>query len=100
MIRPDRAGLQPLTRYAALRMPDGSTRTVGNTDATRGCKHLCRHCPIVPVYQGRFYAVPVDVVVDDIRAQVAAGGEPINLGGPGFFPRPTHAPPTDDRLSP
>jgi len=88
---PDRTGLPPLSRYAALQMPDGSTRTVGSTDATRGCKHLCRHCPIVPVYQGRFYAVPVDVVLDDIRAQVAAGAQHITFGDPDFLNGPTHA---------
>jgi radical SAM superfamily enzyme YgiQ (UPF0313 family) len=62
-IQPDRAGLPPLERYASLRMPDGSTRTIGSTDTTRGCKHLCLHCPIVPVYRGRFTAIPVDVVL-------------------------------------
>ena len=48
-IQPDRSSLPPLARYAALQMPDGTRRVVGSTDATRGCKHLCRHCPIVPV---------------------------------------------------
>jgi radical SAM superfamily enzyme YgiQ (UPF0313 family) len=90
-IQPDRAGLPPLARYAALQMPDGSTRTVGSTDATRGCKHLCRHCPIVPVYRGRFYAVPIDVVLDDIRAQVDAGAQHISFGDPDFLNGPTHA---------
>ena len=99
MIRPDRAGLPPLTRYAALQMPDGSTRTVGSTDATRGCKHLCRHCPIVPVYQGRFYAVPVDVVLDDIRAQVDAGAQHITFGDPDFLNGPTHARRIIERVS-
>ena len=37
-------------------------RIVGYTEASRGCKHRCRHCPIVPVYDGRFRVVPVDVV--------------------------------------
>src|SRR5262245_2230529 len=36
---PDRAGLPPLSRYAALQMPDGTRRVVGNTETTRGCKH-------------------------------------------------------------
>jgi radical SAM superfamily enzyme YgiQ (UPF0313 family) len=88
---PDRSGLPPLTRYAALQMPDGSRRVVGSTDATRGCKHLCRHCPIVPVYQGRFSAVPVDVVLADIRAQVEAGAQHISFGDPDFLNGPTHA---------
>src|SRR5262249_23321609 len=64
---PHRANLLPLARYAQLQMPDGSTRVVGSTDATRGCKHLCRHCPIVPVYKGRFHAIAADAVLADIR---------------------------------
>ena len=32
-------------------------RIVGYTEASRGCKHRCRHCPIVPVYDGRFRIV-------------------------------------------
>ena len=90
-LTPDRTGLPSLSRYAALQMPDGSTRTVGSTDATRGCKHLCRHCPIVPVYQGHFYAVPVDMVLEDIRAQVDAGAQHISFGDPDFLNGPTHA---------
>ena len=57
-IQPDRAGLPSLDRYASLQMPDGSSKIVGATDATRGCKHRCRHCPIVPVYDGQFRVVP------------------------------------------
>jgi hypothetical protein len=90
-VRPDRAGLPSLHRYAALQMPDGSRRVAGSTDATRGCKHLCRHCPIVPVYHGQFRVVPVDVVIDDIRAQVEAGARHISFGDPDFLNGPTHA---------
>ena len=90
-IQPDRSSLPPLTRYAALQMPDGSRRVVGSTEATRGCKHLCRHCPIVPVYEGAFRVVPLDVVLDDVRAQVAAGAQHISFGDPDFFNGPTHA---------
>ena len=90
-IQPDRSSLPPLTRYAALQMPDGSRRVVGSTDATRGCKHLCRHCPIVPVYKGAFRVVPVDVVVADVRAQAEAGARHISFGDPDFFNAPTHA---------
>jgi radical SAM superfamily enzyme YgiQ (UPF0313 family) len=89
-ITPDRAGLPPLTTYASLQMGD-ARRVVGYTEATRGCKHRCRHCPIVPVYDGRFRAVPFDVVMADIRAQVAAGAEHITFGDPDFFNGPTHA---------
>jgi hypothetical protein len=88
---PDRRGLPPLERYASLQMPDGSTRLVGATEASRGCKHRCRHCPVVPIYEGQFRVVDVDVVLADIDAQVAAGAEHITFGDPDFFNGPAHA---------
>ena len=98
-ITPDRRGLPPLSQYAALHMPDGSRRIVGSTDGTRGCKHLCRHCPIVPVYRGAFRVVPIEVVMADIRAQVAAGAQHISFGDPDFFNGPTHAQRIVERLA-
>jgi radical SAM superfamily enzyme YgiQ (UPF0313 family) len=89
-ITPDRSDLPPLTRYASLQVGD-TRKVVGYTEATRGCKHRCRHCPIVPVYDGRFRAVPIEVVLADIRAQVAAGAQHITFGDPDFFNGPTHA---------
>ncbi|MGH9313414.1 MAG: radical SAM protein, partial [Vicinamibacterales bacterium] len=88
---PDRAGLPPLEKYARLQMPDGTERTVGYTEASRGCKHVCRHCPIVPVYNGLFRAVPAEVVLADIRVQVAAGARHVTFGDPDFFNGVTHA---------
>jgi radical SAM superfamily enzyme YgiQ (UPF0313 family) len=88
---PDRRGLPALDRYATLHMPDGTRRVVGSTEASRGCKHLCRHCPIVPVYAGQFRIVPPDVVHADIAAQVAGGAQHITFGDPDFFNGPTHA---------
>lgn len=90
-LTPDRSGFPPLARYAHLRLPDGSTKVVGFAEGSRGCKHLCRHCPVVPVYQGRFRVVPVDVVMTDIRGQVAQGAQHISFGDPDFFNGPTHA---------
>jgi radical SAM superfamily enzyme YgiQ (UPF0313 family) len=88
---PDRSGLPPLSRYATLRAADGSRRLVGYTEASRGCKHVCRHCPIVPIYEGQFRIVQPDVVLGDIDAQVAAGAGHITFGDPDFFNGPTHA---------
>ena len=88
---PDRSGLPPLDQYARLELPGGEERVVGFAEASRGCKHLCRHCPIVPVYDGRFRVVPREVVLADIRQQVAAGAEHISFGDPDFFNGPTHA---------
>jgi radical SAM superfamily enzyme YgiQ (UPF0313 family) len=88
---PDRSGLPPLTRYATLHMGDGTLRVVGHTEASRGCRHLCRHCPIVPVYEGQFRVVQQEVVLADIAGQVAAGAQHITFGDPDFFNGPTHA---------
>jgi radical SAM superfamily enzyme YgiQ (UPF0313 family) len=87
---PDRSGLPKLSRYANLVLPDGSTRVAGFAEASRGCKHLCRHCPVVPVYQGKFRIVPADVVMEDIRQQVGEGASHISFGDPDFFNGPTH----------
>jgi radical SAM superfamily enzyme YgiQ (UPF0313 family) len=98
-IQPDRSDLPPPSSYAMLQMPDGSRRVVGSTDATRGCKHLCRHCPIVPVYRGQFRAVAVDVVMRDIAAQTAVGAQHISFGDPDFLNAPSHARRIVERLA-
>jgi radical SAM superfamily enzyme YgiQ (UPF0313 family) len=87
---PDRAGLPPLGSYAQLAIHGGLRRT-GYTEASRGCKHLCLHCPVVPVYNGAFRVVQAEVVLEDIRQQVAAGAQHITFGDPDFFNGPTHA---------
>jgi hypothetical protein len=88
---PDRQGLLPLAQYATLHVGEGRQKIVGSTEASRGCKHLCRHCPIVPIYNGQFRIVAPDVVLADIEAQIAAGAEHISFGDPDFFNGPTHA---------
>jgi hypothetical protein len=95
---PDRAGLPPLSSYAHLMLPSGEHRVVGYTEASRGCKHLCRHCPIVPVYEGVFRIVDRDVVLADIRQQVATGAQHITFGDPDFFNGVGHAIPLVESL--
>jgi radical SAM superfamily enzyme YgiQ (UPF0313 family) len=90
-IAPRRDKLPALSRYAALIRPDGSRLMVGFAETTRGCKYFCRHCPIVPVYQGTFRVIPADIVLDDIRAQVGEGARHISFGDPDFFNGPGHA---------
>lgn len=94
---PDRTGLPPLERYARLRV-GGDRRVVGYTEASRGCKHRCRHCPIVPVYDGRFRVVDVDVVLEDVARQVQAGARHITFGDPDFLNGPRHAMAVAERL--
>ena len=88
---PDRQDLPPPFTYARLIMGPEQQRLTGYTEASRGCKHLCRHCPIVPVYEGRFRIVQRDVVLADIRQQVTAGAEHITFGDPDFFNGIGHA---------
>jgi radical SAM superfamily enzyme YgiQ (UPF0313 family) len=90
-LTPERRALPSLERYAHLQLPDGGRKTVGFAEGTRGCKHLCRHCPVVPVYHGTFRVIPVDTVLADVRQQVAAGAQHISFGDPDFLNGPTHA---------
>jgi len=88
---PERSGLPKLENYAKLVLPDGQQRIMGFTESTRGCKHVCRHCPVVPVYHGRFRAIHADIVLADIDQQVTQGAEHISFGDPDFLNGPNHA---------
>jgi radical SAM superfamily enzyme YgiQ (UPF0313 family) len=87
---PRRDRLPPLQKYA--RLDDGvAVRLAGQVEASRGCLHSCRHCPIPPVYGGRFFVVPRHTVLADVRGQVAAGATHITFGDPDFLNGPGHA---------
>ncbi len=87
---PQRTRLPSLQEYARLEY-QGQEGVVGYVEASRGCLHTCLHCPIVPVYQGRFFLVPAQVVSADIRQQVNAGASHITLGDPDFLNGPGHS---------
>ncbi len=87
---PRRDGLPALARYAALER-DGRRLLAGYVETSRGCLHSCLHCPIPPVYGGRFFVVPHDVVLEDVRRLVAAGAQHITFGDPDFLNGPRHA---------
>lgn len=87
---PDRDSLPAMKHYAHLIIGDRAV-PAGYTEATRGCHHTCLHCPVVPVYQGRFFAIPRSVVLEDIRRQVNAGARHITFGDPDFLNGPTHS---------
>lgn len=95
---PDRSRLPHLSTYAHLIRPDGCRKVVGYTEASRGCKHTCRHCPIVPVYNGQFRVVQSEVVIEDIEQQVNAGAGHITFGDPDFFNGPGHTIPIVEKL--
>ena len=87
---PRRGALPPLAKYAHLER-DGRRELVGYVEASRGCRHACRHCPIPPVYGRRFFVVPRQVVLADVRQQVEAGATHITFGDPDFLNGPGHA---------
>jgi radical SAM superfamily enzyme YgiQ (UPF0313 family) len=87
---PARYGLPPLERYAHLALGP-EERAVGYVEASRGCLHRCRHCPVPVVYDGRIRIVPEDVVMADVEALVEAGARHITFGDPDFLNDPQHS---------
>ncbi len=81
---PDRSLLPPLGRYARLDI-GMETLPAGYVEASRGCAHACLHCPITPVYAGKFRVVQEGVVRQDIAAQVGCGARHITFGDPDFL---------------
>ncbi len=87
---PSRSLLPRLDKYAHLEH-NGDQYLVGYVEASRGCLHHCLHCPIVPVYEGRFFVFPEEAVLEDIRRQVQAGATHITFGDPDFLNGPSHS---------
>jgi radical SAM superfamily enzyme YgiQ (UPF0313 family) len=98
-ILPDRHTLPHLSKYAYLIHTDGQCPKVGGyTEASRGCKHHCRHCPVVPVYGGQFRLVQSEIVIEDIEQQVISGAGHITFGDPDFFNGPGHVIPIVEKV--
>ncbi len=87
---PDRRGLPALDEYARVRRADGE-HLAGYVEATRGCAHTCKHCPITPVYGGALRLVQRDTVYADIAQQVEAGAQHITFGDPDFLNAVPHS---------
>jgi hypothetical protein len=81
---PARDLLPALDRYAHL-VVAGTERTVGYVEASHGCAHRCRHCPVPVIYDGRIRIVEHDAVLSDIAQQVNAGARHITFGDPDFL---------------
>jgi len=81
---PARDLLPPLEHYAHLAL-GGEERIVGYVEASHGCVHMCRHCPIPLVYDGRIRIVGADTVLADIEQLVAMGARHITFGDPDFL---------------
>ncbi|MCI0698390.1 CUAEP/CCAEP-tail radical SAM protein [candidate division KSB1 bacterium] len=83
-IVPTRHLLPPLSQYARLAI-NGEQRLAGYVEASRGCAHKCRHCPITPVYDGRLRILQQDTVLADIEQLVRMGAQHITFGDPDFL---------------
>jgi radical SAM superfamily enzyme YgiQ (UPF0313 family) len=83
-VLPARDLLPGLDGYAHLALY-GTERKVGYVEASHGCAHECRHCPVPVVYGGRIRLVPQDVVVTDVEQLVDMGAEHITFGDPDFL---------------
>jgi radical SAM superfamily enzyme YgiQ (UPF0313 family) len=87
---PDRSTLPDIEHYAQF-IDNGRAVAAGYVESSRGCLHRCRHCPVVPIYNGRFRVVPLEIVLADIRQQALAGAKHITFGDPDFLNGPGHA---------
>ncbi|NND84616.1 MAG: radical SAM protein [Acidimicrobiia bacterium] len=87
---PVRAELPGLDAYARLRV-DGEERLAGYLEASHGCRHRCKHCPLPVVYDGRLRVVAPEVVAADAAQQVALGARHLTFGDPDFLNAPPHA---------
>jgi hypothetical protein len=58
---------------------------IAYVEASHGCAHRCRHCPVPVIYDGRIRIVDADIVVADVAQQVAAGARHVTFGDPDFF---------------
>ncbi|MDQ7066472.1 MAG: CUAEP/CCAEP-tail radical SAM protein [candidate division KSB1 bacterium] len=83
-LRPARHLLPPLDQYTRLSYR-GELYRVGYVEASRGCAHKCKHCPITPAYSGRVRIVQREVVLADIEQLVDMGARHITFGDPDFL---------------
>lgn len=87
---PSREGLPQLGEYARLEW-NGEHRLVGSVEASHGCRHRCRHCPIPVLYDGRMRVVGADSVLADIDQLVEAGAQHITFGDPDYLNAPRYS---------
>lgn len=87
---PARGDLPTLDRYARLVAGD-ELRLVGAVEASQGCNHTCRHCPVPVIYAGRSRPLAKEAVAADIDQLVLAGAGHIHFADPDFLNRPRHA---------
>jgi len=87
---PDRSTLPTNHEYARLEW-NGTAVLAAAVEASHGCRHRCRHCPIPIVYNGRLRVVGAEVVLGDIDQLAAAGVGHVTFGDPDFLNAPRYS---------
>ena len=87
---PARDLLPSLDRYTRLQV-GGEERVTGYVEASRGCVHRCRHCPVPAVYDGRIRVWQREVLVQDAVQLCADGMRHLTFGDPDFLNAVPHA---------
>ncbi|MEX1125591.1 MAG: radical SAM protein [Acidimicrobiia bacterium] len=89
-VTPDRRSLPSHEGYARLEW-EGESRLAAAVEASHGCRHRCRHCPIPAVYDGRIRVVGLEPVLADIEQLVAAGVQHVTFADPDFMNAPRYS---------
>jgi radical SAM superfamily enzyme YgiQ (UPF0313 family) len=89
-LKPARHLLPALDLYAKLEI-EGDQRLAGYVEASHGCRHRCRHCPIPAVYDGRYRVTGLEAVLADVGQLVEMGARHITFGDPDFLNAPRYA---------
>ena len=87
---PERSLLPTLSNYNKL-INDQTYITTAAVETSRGCKHQCLHCPITPIFKGRFFVVPKEIVLSDIKNLHSQGARHITFTDPDFLNGPKHS---------
>ena len=86
----NRQKLPPLSKYTSY--INGETMEIaGYVEASRGCLHLCTHCPVAATYKGRIRINSETSVLREIENLHAMGARHITFGDPDFFNAPIHS---------
>lgn len=88
--RPQRTGLPPHDAYARLEW-EGEARRAAAVEASHGCRHRCRHCPVPSVYDGRLRVVGAEAVLADIDQLADDAVTHVTFGDPDFLNAPRYS---------
>ena len=81
---PARELLPGLERYARLAV-GGEERLVGYVEASHGCVHRCRHCPVPPSTTGASGSCRRRACCSDVERLAGMGARHITFGDPDFL---------------